>query len=130
VIAPIHQGQRLTRRSALKDVLSSELPRSTAARIPARRALRGALIGGKRAARDALDRRDQHAAYAFVAEVGQCGVLLLRLSRSSPPRRCVIPDLFVVRCRERAQSGATRRRDQRAPNIKVKVAAWLPNLSM
>ncbi len=98
--APMRQGQRLTRRRVLNVVLSSEFLHSTTARIPACRALRGALIGGQRAARDALDRRNQHAAYAFVAEVCQCGVLLLRLSRSSPPRRCVVADLSVVRCRK------------------------------
>jgi hypothetical protein len=35
VIAPMRQGQRLTRRSALKVVLSRELPRSAGARVAA-----------------------------------------------------------------------------------------------
>ena len=35
VMAPMRQGQRLTRRSALKVVLSSELPRSAGARVAA-----------------------------------------------------------------------------------------------
>ena len=33
MIAPMRQGQRLTRRSALKVVLSRELPRSAGARV-------------------------------------------------------------------------------------------------
>ena len=40
VIAPMRQGQRLIRRSALKDILSSELPRSAGARVAACSTLR------------------------------------------------------------------------------------------
>src|SRR3954468_4849835 len=44
VIAPIRQGHRLTRRSALKVVLSRELPRSASARVAACKGVDGALV--------------------------------------------------------------------------------------
>src|SRR3712207_174049 len=74
VIAPIRHGQRLTRRSALKLVLSRELPRSAGALTAAcsRLTQRSSAVSGRSAEclTGVVNR-----ALAFVAQVGQGGVI-------------------------------------------------------
>jgi hypothetical protein len=75
-MAPMRQGQRLTRRSALKVVLSRELPRSAGARVAARvQQVDGALVVGQRRVGGLLDWRGQRRPLTLVAEIGQGDVL-------------------------------------------------------
>src|SRR3954468_6079934 len=77
VIAPIRQGHRLTRRSALKVVLSSALPRSASARVAACRALTRALVLGQGPVGGSLDRGGDGGPFALVAQVAEGGVVLV-----------------------------------------------------
>ena len=77
MIAPMRQGQRLTRRSALKVVLSRELPRSAGSPGGRVQQVDGALIVGQPATAGMLDRDGQRRALALVAQVAQHGVGLV-----------------------------------------------------
>jgi hypothetical protein len=79
VIAPIRHGQKLTRRSALKVVLSREAPRSACAGVAECSAFDGALLDAERLRpawlRGLLDRADHAGVLAEVAQIGQRDVL-------------------------------------------------------
>src|SRR3954453_18825962 len=77
MIAPIRQGQRLTRRSALNVTLSSELPRSANARVAACRALtvRSSSLSGRPVA--FLTGVVRGGLLALVAQVAENGVGLV-----------------------------------------------------
>ena len=68
---PIRHGHRLTRRSALKVVLSSEFPRSASARVAECRALMVRCSAVSATPAGVLDRTRQPGVLAFVAQVGE-----------------------------------------------------------
>ena len=77
MIAPMRQGQRLPRRSALKVVLSRELPRSAGSPGGHMQQVDGALIVGQRRVGGLLDRDGERRPLALVAQAGQGGVLVV-----------------------------------------------------